>query len=143
MKRNCSLLVFVGVLVGLQGCGSAKIEHSKDLIVVEQTDTVYGNNEDNQHEWAAFTVDVPVNGPKELVDSVMAFINKELYDACESNAHLDEKALTFSREKMYFDDGKRLLSHYMKNYKPQLQDSLWRVFGLTIKMEAQKEKYVT
>lgn len=143
MKRNCSLLVFVGVLVGLQGCGSAKIEHSKDLIVVEQTDTVYGNNEDNQHEWAAFTVDVPVNGPKELVDSVMAFINKELYDACESNAHLDEKALTFSRVKMYSDDGKRLLSHYMKNYKPQLQDSLWRVFGLTIKMEAQKEKYVT
>ena len=137
------LFVIVGIALVLQGCGSAKIERSKDLVVVEQTDTVYGHNEDNQHEWAAFTIDGPVNGPKVLVDSIIEFINREIYDACESNTHFDENVMSFTREEMFTDSGEQLLSHYMKKYKPQLQDSLWRVFGLTMKMEAQTDKYVT
>lgn len=40
MKRNWSLLLLVGIIIGLQGCGNAKMERSKDLIVVEHTDTV-------------------------------------------------------------------------------------------------------
>lgn len=137
------LLILLIIVAALQGCGSAKVERSKDLIVVEQTDTVYGNNEDNQHEWAAFTIDGAVNGPKVLMDSIMAFVNKKLYDAFESNAHLNEGIKSFSQNEVFSDDGERLLSHYIKKYKPLLQDSLWRVFGLTMKMEAQTEKYVT
>jgi len=136
-------LIVIGFVAVVTGCGSAKMERSKDLVVVEQTDTVYGGNEDNGHEWASFTVDVPVNGPEVLADSIMAFVNKELYDACESNAHFDEKAISFSQDKVFTNDGERLLSHYMTKYKRPLQDSLWRVFGLTMKMEAQTEKYVT
>lgn len=143
MRKYLALLFHVGIVVGLLGCRSVKMEQSKDLVVVEQTDTVYGHNENNQHEWAAFTIDGPVNGPKMLVDSIMAFINKELYDAYESNAHLDENVMSFTQEEMFTDDGERLLCHYMKKYKPQLQDSLWRVFGLTMTMEAQTDKYVT
>ena len=136
-------LFIVCIIIGLLGCGSTKIEHSKDLMVVEQTDTVRGNTEDNQYEWAAITVAVPINGPKALVDSVMAFINGELYNACESNAHFDDKIVSFGKTEMFTDDGERLLSHYMKNYKTLIQDSLWRTFGQSLLLEAQTEKYVT
>lgn len=143
MKKKMLLFWLTSMFVGLQSCGNAKMGHSMDLVVVEQTDTVYGHNESNQHEWASFTVDVPVNGPKVLLDSVMAFVNKKLYDACESNAHFNEDIIAFTQEEMYTDDGERLFSRYMEKYKPLMQDSLWRAFGLTMIMEAQTDKYVT
>lgn len=146
LKFNNSYLFFLvitGFVFIASACNTSNMRSSKGLIVAEQTDTVYGHNENNKHEWTAFTIDGPVNGPKILVDSIMAFINKELYDAYESNAHLDENVISFTKEEMFTDDGKRLLSNYMEKYKSQLQDSLWRVFGLTMKMEAQTDKYVT
>ncbi len=143
MKRIWILLAVVSMVAAWGGCQSGNQVSSKDLVVVEYTDTVRGNNENNQNDWAEFTVDVPVNGPKALVDSIMAFINDHLYEACESNAHFDEKNVTFSKEEMFTDDGKRLFGHYMEKYKPLIQDSLWRSFGQTMKMEAQTDKYVT
>ena len=145
MKKNRlhSVLCSSSIALTLFGCGSTKMESSKDLVVVEQTDSVSGGNEDNRNEWAAVTVDVPVQGPKALVDSVMVFINKQLYDACESNAHYEGYSVAFSQEEMYTDNGERLLSHYIEKYKPLMEDSLWRVFGLTLKLEAQTEKYVS
>ena len=131
------------VLYALLGCMSTKMEYSKDLVVVEQTDTIRGNTEDNRYEWAAFTIDVPVNGPQVLVDSIMVLINNELYNACESNVHFDEGIVTFSKKEMYTDDGNRLFSLYMEKYKQLLQDSLWRTFGITLKIEAQTKSFVT
>lgn len=43
MKSNWLTLAFASVAVSLQGCGNAKMELSKDLIVVEQTDSVFGS----------------------------------------------------------------------------------------------------
>lgn len=135
--------MFASLFICLQGCGSTKIEHSKDLVVVEQIDSVYGGNEDNKHNWVAFNVDIPVNGPQALMDSLMVFVNKQLYFACESNVHFDEDVVTFNRKEMFSDDGERLFNHYMEKYKPLILDSLWRTFGMTMKMEAQTEKFVT
>ena len=142
-NRNIILYLILGNLTVFQLSCQLGNAISNRFEVVEQTDTVYGGNENNGHEWATFTVDVPVTGPKVLVDSVMTFINKELYDACESNAHFNEKVVSFSKEEMFTDDGERLLSQYMEKYKPLMRDSLWRAFGLTMTMEAQTEKYVT
>lgn len=142
MKRTL-LLLSASLVIAFQGCGSAKVERSKDLQVMEQTDTIYGNSDENGNDYALFTIDVPVNGPQALVDSLMAFINNELYDACESNAHFDEDIVLFNKKSLFSDDGERLLSQYMEKYKPIIQDSLWRTFGLILKMEAQTERYVT
>lgn len=143
MKEKTLFIILASMIVGLQGCWSAKMERSTDLIVVEQSDTVCGIGEENGYEWAAFTVEAPVNGPQALVDSVMAFLNNELYEACESNSHFEEDIVAFNRKQMFSDDGERLLSQYMEKYKPQIQDSLWRTFGLSLKLDAQTEKYVT
>lgn len=142
MKYYCLLLI-IGFIVILSGCQSGNQVNALDMEVVEQTDTVCGKGENNQYLCAAFTVDAPVNGPQALVDSVMAFLNNELYEACESNAHFEEDIVAFSKEKLFSDDGERLLSRYMEIYKPQIQDSLWRTFGLSLKLEAQTEKYLT
>ena len=78
MKDQGLLLAVMVVLVAMMGCGSVKTGHSHDLVVVEHTDTIRGTQEWNNYEWAAFTVDVPVDGPSMLVDSVKAFINSWL-----------------------------------------------------------------
>ena len=49
MDRFCSLL-FACVIICLQGYGGAKTDSSHDLVVLEQTDSVYGGNEDSKRE---------------------------------------------------------------------------------------------
>ena len=136
-------ILFMSIVIALQGCGSAKTESTKDLMVVEHIDSVYGNNGDNNYEWVAFDVDIPIKGPQLLMDSLLVFVNKQLYGACESNVHFDEDTVTFNKEDMFTDDGERLFGYYMEKYRPLIQDSLWRTFGMTMKMEAQTETFVT
>ena len=143
MKKKVLFIMFTSIVIGLQGCGSVKAGRSRDLVVVEHTDTIYGTQEWNNYEWAAFTVDVPVDGPKALVDSVRVFVNRELYHACEIGSHFDDSVVTFKKSEVYSHDGEQLFSHFMEKYKPVLQDSLWSSYGLELKMEAQTDKYVT
>lgn len=143
LRSFCFLLVIASTIIGLQGCGSTKVERSKDLMVVHHTDTVRGVQEWNSYEWAAFTVDVPVDGPKALVDSVIAFVNRELYHACEIGSHFEDSVVTFKKSEVYSHDGEQLFSRFMEKYRPILQDSIWNSYGLELKMEAQTDKYVT
>lgn len=143
MKKEWFLLLMASMMMGLQGCGSVQTGHSRDLVVMEHTDTIRGAQEWNNYEWASFTVDVPVDGPKALVDSVRVFVNRELYHACEIGSHFDDSVVTFKKSEVYSHDGEQLFSHFMEKYKPVLQDSLWSSYGLELKMEAQTDKYVT
>ena len=143
MKKDWFLLLMASMMMGLQGCGSVQTGHSRDLVVMEHTDTIRGAQEWNNYEWASFTVDVPVDGPKALVDSVRVFANRELYHACEIGSHFDDSVVTFKKSEVYSHDGEQLFSHFMEKYKPVLQDSLWSSYGLELKMEAQTDKYVT
>lgn len=142
MKKVVKTLMTVAVLVvAIYGCQSAKVERSQDLVVEEQTDSVFGSHEENNYCRAFFTLDIPVNGPKALMDSVLTLINREVYDYCEFCAHPDEK--TYSPEEVFTDDGRQFLTHYMEKYRQLLKDSLWNMFHFTMKMEAQTESYVT
>lgn len=143
MKRRIITFVIVAVEAVLQGCGGSKQEHKADLVVVEQKDSVYGGTEMNEYNGATFVVDVPTDGPQVLVDSVMGLLNRELYKAFEDCAHFDENVVTFSAEEVFTSDGQQLLGNYMKQYGQPVKDNLWKTFALTLKMEAQTEKYVT
>lgn len=142
MKQNWVVLPVVVMMV-LMGCGSAYMERSKDLVIVEQIDSVFGNHEENNYCRAFFDLDLPVNGSQALVDSVMALINREVYHFCEICSHSDDSVVTYSPEEVFTDDGRHLLSHYMEKYRPLLTDSLWNMFHLSLKMEVQTESYVT
>lgn len=146
VKGLLYLFLIAGTFVVLLGCGSAKMMHSKDLVVVEQIDSIHGCHEENNYCWASFCVDVPVNGPQALVDSVMALINREVYKMCEYCVEFNDRPdeyVAHSEKEMFTKDSEHLLSHYMEKYKSLIEDSLWNTSGLELKLEAQTEKYVT
>lgn len=134
------------LIVTLIGCQSGNQINTSDLEVSEQIDTIRGGHEGNNYCWVSFNVDVPVNGPQVLVDSVMALVNREVYKMCEYCIEFSERPdehVAYSEKEMFSNDGERLLNHYMDKYKSLIEDSLWNTFGLELKMEAQTEKYVT
>ena len=144
--KKYGIIILVGFIAVLFGCKSSNQVNSLDLEVTEQIDTIHGGHEENDYCWVSFHVDVPVNGPQVLVDSVMALVNKEVYKMCEYSIEFDdrhEENVAYSEKEMFTNDGRRLLSHYMEKYKPLIEDSLWNTFGLELKLEAQTEKYVT
>lgn len=116
---------------------------SQELVVMSLTDSVYGGNEYNNYYMASFTIDVPISGPKALVNSLLVVVNRELYNACEGCAHFDDNVVAFSKKEMFSDDAEFLLNHYMEKYKSIIKDSLWREYGFYLKMEAQTETFVT
>lgn len=149
-KRNLFWLVAFVAMTTLTGCPSGQPEpqpepkpEPKDLVVVTQTDSITGIHEENSAYTASITLDVPVEGPQALVESVMGLANNELYAFCEFCTHFDEDITSFSKEEMFTKDGAHLLSHYMEKYKPLIQDSVWNVFDRTIAMETQTDLFVT
>jgi len=148
----CIYLMIMGSAFVIQGCGSSKMEPSRDVVVVQQTDTVHGTSEYNNNSSykMEITVDAPVNGPKILMDSVMTFLNKKMYYFCEWCAHEsslyedDRWVKSFRPEEVFIHDGERLLENYMKKYRPLIQDSLWcEIFGMDLKLESQTGSFVT
>ena len=139
-------IILLGFIAVLSGCKNSYQINTSDLMVTEQIDSIHGSHEGNDYCWASFNVDVPVNGPQVLVDSVMVLVNREVYKMCEYCIEFNERPdeyVAFSEKEMFTNDGKHLLDHYMGKYKPLIEDSLWNTFGLKLKMEAQTEKYVT
>jgi len=145
MKKYCVILV-VAFMAVLSGCQSSNQICSTDLEVMEQIDSIRGGHEENNYCRASFNIDVPINGPQYLMDSVMALINREVYKMCEYCVEFNDRYddyVAYNEKEMFTNDGKQLLSHYMDKYKSLIEDSLWNTFGFELKMEAQTAKFVT
>lgn len=138
------------LIILFASCQNSNQVENPDLVVTVQTDTIQGCSEDNSSYQAAFNVDTPVNGPQVLVDSVMVFLNKKMYDFCEGCVHepsitVDErKLMSFRSEEVFTNDAEHFLEDYLKKYRPVIQDSLWvGLLGLELKVEAQAKTFVT
>jgi len=144
MKKYC-ILIIAGFMAALSGCQSGNQTNALDLEVLEQTDSVFSAS---GWTWATFDIDVPVNGPQVLVDSVMALINKEVHHMCEISAESFERPegcgyVAYSEQEMFTNDGTRLLSHYLEKYKQLIKDSVSCTLDFELKMEAQTARFVT
>lgn len=125
------------------GSQEQKQEHLQDLVVVEQCDTIHFDlpNDDGTC-FVSFKVDVPANGPQILVDSVVAFINNELYDMFATHLPFDTKAN--SKEDMITKDGQQLLHHYMEKFREPLTKYYGYMYqSFELKLVSQTEKFVT
>ena len=137
------MIVFAVSLL-LQGCCFRTLVETSPLLVVEEQHTeVQANKSNNYACEAQFTIDVPVKGPRVLVDSVMAFLNKELYHAFENGLDLGIGKVKFDQKKIVSNDAENLLSHYRDIYEPLLKEELDYTLSFTLKMEAQTESFVT
>lgn len=142
-------MFFIALTTLTVACNSSEEKQNKnsiDLVVEEQKDSVRINGNNNGFP-ISFIIDVPTDGPRALVDSVTAYVNKELYDACEScTPHFEEDKATFSEEEMFTKDAKNLLSLYLKKYRPVIEDGvsdIWDEYSFSLKMVAQTESFVT
>ena len=105
IRKIFQFLIVVSIVLTTQSCGNAKADSSNDLVVEEQADSAITADS----KQATFKIDVPTDGSRVLVDSVMALINREMYNACEDCVHLDEGVTSFSPEEMFTDDGKQFI----------------------------------
>ena len=133
------VMEFVAIILACHGTSQVC---SKDLVVMRQCDTIFPNIEDLYNS-VEFKVDVPMDGPRPLVDSVMVFINRQLYDTFEKCVKHDEAMSAYAPEDVFSDDAEHLLSHYMEKYRPLINDSICRGGDFTLEMEAQTPSYVT
>lgn len=137
------LIIVVMAGLPLQGCCFHTSAEAFPLLVVEEQHMeITPDDYRDSICKVQFTIDVPVNGPKILVDSVLVFLNKELYHAFEIGLNQDDHKVRFDSEKKVTNNTRHLLSYYWEIYEPMLK-KLDNIFYFILKLETQTESYVT
>ncbi len=88
------------------------------------------------------TVDVPVEGPRVLRDSVWLFLNKSLHEAFELVCNDDDSQI-LELEQVKTNDSEGIVKHFIDSYKPYLNQFLSNTYSLTATAVAQTESFVT
>ena len=94
-------------------------------------------------EFVEFYVDVPVEGPQPLLDSIKAFLNENLYLAFEA-VDFEEDSTWFTPKDVYADDMSSLLDSYVGKYSEHLKNMEWIwTSSFSFFLVAQTESFVT
>ena len=93
------------IIIVLLSCQSRKQINTTDLETIEQIDSIQGGHEENSRYWTEFNIDVPVNGPQILIDSVMTFLNKKYYYVFDKHdGHIVKEVISKENIKKFFED---------------------------------------
>lgn len=121
---------------------------TRDLTVKNVSDTMFISqaSSDSIIGWnyeLGAEVDMPIDGPQPLYDSVRWFITKDLYDMFELEA-LEEKKLV-PLEKVCKWNGDNIVTDFIRNYSPLYEKSEMGTGAeyLTLKLVAQTSTFVT
>lgn len=130
-----SLAIFV--MIACQN--SMEETSSSQLLVVERQQMEFGKSPFVYYNKICFTTDIPISGSKVLTDSVMSFLNEQLF------RFFDELADSFGiiPNSLCKNDTGQLLRHYVDAYQPLLQEKLYWLPSFGITMLAQTESFVT
>lgn len=124
-------------IFAMAACGnSIKEEPSSQLLIVERQQMEVGNSPFGKEK---FSIDIPLSGPIILKDSVMSFLNEQLYLFCEDQVDGSGK----SPDSMLITDAEWLLRHYVDVYRPLAQKKGGWLPSLYITMLAQTESFIT
>lgn len=136
-----AVLAVMGIL--LQSCH--KEENSNSQLMTVERQEISLPIEGNDFASALFSVDVPIDGPRVLVDSVMAFLNKKLYESCEGLLEnvLYENERQFSFEEVKTDDARTLVENYVVKYKPVFEKYVSLRTALSLFLVSETESFVT
>lgn len=117
IKRTISALAITVVALSLLTTGfAANPQGGNDTLVIRQHTCFLKDYTHLQEKDCGLGIvaDLPVKGPKTLIDSITEFLNEELYgyfDYDADNHHLPYK-------KVFSTDIQHLLKHYQKVYRP-------------------------
>lgn len=90
-------------------------------------------------DWMEIVVDVPIKGPRPLVDSINAFLNTELYSMLE----IEDDFKRFSAKEVYTDDMSNLVTTYADKYREYLKEHLEWFATYNLFVISQTESFVT
>ena len=139
MKRlfHFTQTIFLLALFVMTTCQNSTVETPySQLLVVERLQMEVGSSPFGKER---FSIDIPVSGPHVLTDSVMDFLNEQLYLLCEEQT--DSSGL--SPESMHISDAEQLLRQYVDIYKPLVQKKGGWLPSIYITMLAQTESFIT
>lgn len=121
-----------------------KVDESSLLIVEKQRAEVVFKDSTRSTYQPQFYVDVPINGPQALVDSVISFLNEQLYQSCEKMIGLygEEKPI-LDYNSVRTNVGNNIVQHYVDKYKDYFEKELMNFFTVSLLVIAQTETYVT
>jgi len=132
-------IIFLAIFVMTACQNSTEEIPSSQLLVVERQHMVVRNPPFAPFGKICFTMDIPFSGPKVLKDSVVSFLNEQLYKYFNELA--DSFGITPDSLNKY--DTGQLLRHYVDAYQPLLQERFGWIPSLCITMLAQTESFVT
>ena len=139
MKRlfHLTQTIFLLALFVMTTCQNSTVETPySQLLVVERLQMEVGSSPFGKEQ---FSIDIPVSGPHVLTDSVMEFLNEQLYLLCEEQT--DSSGM--SPESMHISDAEQLLRQYVDIYKPLVQKKGGWLPSIYITMLAQTESFIT
>lgn len=129
-------IILLAIFV-ITACGNCmKDMPSLQPLVVERQQMEVGNSPFGKE---LFSIDIPISGPMILKDSVMSFLNEQLYLFCE--VQVDSSGM--SPDSMHINDAGLLLRHYVDVYRPLVQKKGGWLPSLYITMLAQTESFIT
>ncbi len=133
-------LILAGMMtiLVLTGCHDTS-KNAQPLVVVRQHVRFGSYNSQD------IAVDVPIKGPRPLLDSLKVFLNAEVYRVFESLAFESGNATTFTPKDVYTNDMSRLLDSYADTYSGHIgKISEWDwPSGFSLFLVAQTESFVT
>lgn len=139
MKNRITLLSWAVIMLFMV----TSCNQNKRFAVSSQplmTETQFYNYENSQMSLeTSLAVDVPVDGPQPVVDSVIKFLNKELYTVFEEQS----ASPMHNPNSVYTDDVSQILQNYTEHYQNDGEQALNSSFSLNIFMIAQTESFVT
>ena len=109
---------------------------SSQPLVVERQQIEVGNSSFGKEQ---IFIDIPILGPHILTDSVMAFLNEQLYKFCEEQT--ENSGMNY--DSLYINNSEKLLRHYVDAYRPLVQEKGGWLPTLYITMLAQTESFIT
>jgi flavodoxin len=104
---------------------------------------IYDDNGEFEYSYPFnLTVDVPVNGPSFLRDSITAFLNKSIHKACELICD-DDGSPILKLDNIAVKKPVGITKHYLDAYKPFLDKLLTNSYAMTLTAVAQRDSFIT
>lgn len=142
IQEKCMAWALLVVALVTNGCKTKEMAGEQSLEVERQECVMRGINHPitgKPYDIGA-AIDAPVKGRQVLMDSIVSFLNQELYEFYESD---EPGFLTY--DEVATSDSRHLLAHYQEVYKEQLEKDSDRVSFdyLEVVLAAQTDSYVT
>lgn len=148
-RTSYSLLNTLFILICsfcLLSCTNSRQEESSSTTSILRVEKQHSKLEGTGDPYyVQMSVDVPIDGPTPLLDSIKAFLNEKLHEALELaiDTTFRSESVFLSAESVYSNNMPSLLNSYTDKYREIAAKCLSNSYNLNLFLIAQTESFVT